>query len=127
MSNALVPFSSRVPVQLDSMFDGLFQEFWTRPEFIFSRNWRPTDIQETDKGYKIEVELPRVKKEEVSVEVVDGVLTVSAKNDKLSFVRSFDYGDMDSENAQVKLVDGVLTVEVPKVPSSIKKLEIKTE
>ena len=123
---ALVPFRSRVPTQLNSLFDDLFDEFWRTPSFLFERNWRPTDIKATDKGYTIEIELPRVKKEEVSVEVVDGVLTVSAKNEKLSFVRSFSYSDMDVEQAAVKLSDGVLTIEVPKVASSVKKLEIKT-
>lgn len=125
--SALVPFRSTVPTQLDKLFDNLFQEFWKTPAFIFERNWRPTDIQETDKGYKIEIELPRVKKEDLKVEVVNGqTLTVTVKTDKLSFVRTFQYGDMDAEKATVKLADGVLTVEVPKTPSSVKQLSIET-
>lgn len=125
MSTSLVPFSSRIPTQLDSLFDGLFNQFWVNPDFVWSRNWRPTDIKETDKNYTIEIELPRVKREDVSAEVINGVLTVSVKNDKVSFVRSFDYSDMDSENTEVKLEDGVLILTIPKFPSKTKKLEIK--
>ena len=43
--------------------------------FLFAY-WAPAvDIQETDKEYAVKADLPEVKKEDVKVELQDGVLT----------------------------------------------------
>ena len=47
---------------------------------LFFADWAPlVDIQETDKEYLIKAELPDVKKEQVKVEVLDGVLTLQGE------------------------------------------------
>src|SRR6185369_15000667 len=49
-----------------------------RPESdgLFFADWAPAvDIQETEKEYLIKAELPEMKKEDVKVDVLDGVLT----------------------------------------------------
>ena len=125
MSNQLIPFRSTVPTRLDELFDGLFQEFWSNPAFVFERNWRPTDIVADEKEYKVEIELPRVKREQISVEAVDGKVVVSVKTDKVHFTRTFGYSDADSENSEVKLEDGVLTIKIPRQSPKAKKLVVK--
>jgi HSP20 family protein len=94
--------------------DSFRDEFWKSPEIQFARNWRPTDINETDKEYNIEVELPRFKKEEIKVEVTKGVLKITAKNAKSSYIREFSLPFCDYDKTDVKLEDGVLKVIIPK-------------
>jgi len=124
MSN-IIPFRSTVPTQLDELFDGLFQEFWRSPAFIFERNWKPTEVRVTEKEYTIEIELPRFKKEDITIEIVDSSIVITAKNNKTSFIRSFSYSDANFDETQSKLEDGVLTVTVPRQEPKVKKIEIK--
>ena len=43
-----------------------------------AKNMMKTDVKELDDGYEVDIDLPGFKKEEVSVELKDGYLTVSA-------------------------------------------------
>ncbi|HHQ13638.1 MAG TPA: Hsp20/alpha crystallin family protein [Chromatiales bacterium] len=95
--------------------------------------WRPAaNISETDKEYIIKAELPEVKKEDVSLTVQDGVITIkgerryekqddSEKQHRVesfygSFSRSFSLpADVDESGIKAESKDGVLTVHLPKV------------
>jgi HSP20 family protein len=124
MSN-LVKYNSLNRNLLDIVND-FHDAFWGDPVFQLERNWRPTDVITTDTEYKVEVELPRFRKEEIRVEVVKNTLQISAKNARSSYVRSFSLSDADFDKSNVKLEDGVLTVTIPKLESSKSKvLEIK--
>ena len=113
-------------VNLFSLFDQLHDSFWASPEIQFNRNWRPTDVSESDAGYKIEIELPRFKREDVKVEASKGVLKVSAKNPKSSYVREFGLPYANLNASEVRLADGVLTISVPKSgEGQVRQLEIK--
>lgn len=124
MSN-LVKYNS-LNRDLLGIVNNFHDAFWGDPLFQLERNWRPTDVDETDTEYKVEVELPRFKREEIRVEVVKNTLQITAKNAKASYVRAFSLSDADFDKANVKLEDGVLSVVIPKVESSkTKVLEIK--
>lgn len=113
-------------VNIFSLFDQLHDSFWASPEIQFNRNWRPTEISESDEEYKIEIELPRFKKEEVKVEATKGVLKVVAKNGRASYTREFGLPYAALSESDVKLADGVLTISVPKSgEGQTKHLEIK--
>ena len=89
------------------------------------------DITEDDKEYLMKADLPEMKKEEIKVNVEDGVLSVSGerktekeeKNKKFhriersygTFQRSFTLPD-DADGAKVaaEFKDGVLKVHLPK-------------
>ena len=43
-----------------------------------AKNLMKTDVRETDTGYEVDIDLPGFKKDEISVELKDGYLTVSA-------------------------------------------------
>ncbi|MBK7249371.1 MAG: Hsp20/alpha crystallin family protein [Gammaproteobacteria bacterium] len=95
--------------------------------------WAPAaDISETDKEYVIKAELPDVKKEEITVSVADGAITISgerkrekeSKDEKVhrierfhgTFTRSFGLPeDADTANVRAECKDGVLTVRLPKI------------
>jgi HSP20 family protein len=95
-------------------------------------DWAPlVDITEDDKEYLIKAELPEVKKEEVKVDVENGVLSLRGER-KLekeekgkkyhrveraygSFLRSFSLpDDADASKVNAEFKDGVLKVHLPK-------------
>lgn len=109
-----------------------------------ARNLMKTDIRETDdaKAYRLAVDLPGFKKDEISLDLKDGYLTISAEkgldkdeDDKKGRVlrqeryagscsRSFYVGDAKPEDVKAKYESGVLTVLVPK--EDIKKYPVST-
>ena len=104
------------------------------------------NTREGEFAYHIEVDLPGVKKEDVSVQIEDGLLMISGER-KIkeevkeenyykvessfgSFSRSFRLPEeADVENIHAESVDGVLEVVVPKLEGAkvdkVKKVAIK--
>jgi len=98
--------------------------------------WLPAvDIRETEDAILVEAEVPGVRKEDIKVDVKDGVLTISGerkyereeKEENVHrieraygrFSRSFALPtNVDVERVQAKLRDGVLTIRLPKKESA---------
>lgn len=91
------------------------------------------DVEETDDAYVVEIELPGVKREDVSVEVAGRQLSVSGERkerERLGILRRrtrtvgrFHYevvlpGDVEEEGVSASMDEGVLTVRVPKPASA---------
>lgn len=111
---------------LDDFFSNVWDGFWNDPGFLTQRNWRPTDTWEDNDNIHVEIELPRFKKEEVSVEVKNRAVVVNAKNERSSFQRMFTFSGVDYDKISGELKDGVLSITLPKTPESkARKLEIK--
>ena len=104
-----------------------------------------TDIKETDGGYELTIDLPGFKKEDVTAELKDGSLTITAqtntetenKDEKGTFVRkerfsgkcsrTFYVGDdIDEDDIKAKFEDGILKVDIPKKQEEPKIEEKKT-
>ena len=98
-----------------------------------TQNLMKTDIKELDNGYELEIDLPGFKKDEVTLELKNGVLTIQAvkgldkdETDKKgkyirqeryagACSRSFYVGDaVEPEDVSAKFEDGILTISVPK-------------
>ena len=93
-----------------------------------------TDIKESEEGFTVEMDLPGFCREDISAELKDGYLTVTAtakkaeentSDKKEKYVqkerfhatcnRSFYVGDnMNQEDIKAKFENGVLTLQVPK-------------
>lgn len=92
-----------------------------------------TDVREHDDGYEVDIDLPGFKKEEISLSLENGYLTVSAskgldkkeenKKGKLirqerymgSMQRSFFVGrNITEQEIKARFEDGVLKLNVPK-------------
>lgn len=105
-------------------------------------DWMPTvDISETDDAFIVKAELPGVEKDDVSVKIEDGVLTIKGeKKSEIedeqkhriectygSFVRSFTLPQAtkaDSIKAEYK--NGILNLTIPKSEEvKPKEIEIK--
>lgn len=123
-------------------FDSLFNHFLTpttskgfNEEFFTPR----VDIKESDKGYTLIADLPGVKKDDLSVTLDNGVLTVEASTNEESseeedgkvirkerrsgkFMRSFNLGtDIHEEDISANFADGVLSLTIPKVEKTVPK------
>lgn len=63
---------------MDFPFD---DDFFGRKNPLYgkhAKNMMKTDVRETDNGYELDIDLPGFKKDEISVQLKDGYLTISA-------------------------------------------------
>lgn len=138
------PFRELEEIQrrLNRMFTDTAPRATDEPFFV--ADWAPAvDIQETDGGFAVKVDLPDVKKEDIKVEMHDGTLTLQGerkqereeKGQKFhrierqygTFVRRFTLpAQVDEAKVQAAFKDGVLTVTLPKtIAAVVKPVDIK--
>jgi len=115
-----------------------------KKEAMAVAEWSPlVDISEDDKEYVVKAELPEMKKEEIKINVLDDVLSISGerkyekeeKGKKYhrveraygSFMRSFTLPeDADGSKVSAEYKDGVLNVRLPKSEKARpKSIEVK--
>ena len=122
---------------VDDVFDRFVAETlrrWPRQtaEGRAGLDWAPAaDVSETEAEYLIKADLPEVRKEDVSITVQDGVLTLSgerrqdvrAENEKVhrveraygSFARRFALPEnADEQSIRAESRDGVILIHIPK-------------
>ena len=122
----------------DDFFDDDFMSFpaWSGRNPLYGKNAKnlmKTDVRETENTYEVDVDLPGFKKDEISVDLKDGYLTISAakgldkdqkdQNGKYirqeryagAMSRSFYVGDVQPEQVSAKYEDGILQISLPKV------------
>ena len=120
---------------LDDVFD----------DFVTSKREQglKCDIYEKEGVYHIEMDIPGFDKKDISMEVKDGYLVISAsKEDNVNedeknyirrervygkYERSFYLGDLDEERIEAEFANGVLKVTIPKKEKveNKKTIEIK--
>ena len=115
-------------------------------EVVAAGDWAPrVDIAETENAFEIKAELPDVKKEDVKVSVVNGVLMIRGErkqekeeNGKKfhrverkygSFTRSFTLPDnVDENDIKATFKDGVLSLQIHKTEvATPKAIEVNVE
>lgn len=98
-----------------------------------AKNMMKTDVRETENGYELDIDLPGFKKDEITAQLKDGYMTISAskgldkdKKDKEgryirreryagAMSRSFYVGEgVTEEDIHAKYEDGILKLSVPK-------------
>ena len=132
---------------LPSIFgENLFDEFFADPfglvttapaeEALYgkhARNLMKTDVREMDNSYELDIDLPGFKKDEITVDLKNGYLTIGAskgldrdqKDDNGKYIRRERYAGVCSrsfyvgtavrpENIGAKYEDGILKLSVPK-------------
>jgi HSP20 family protein len=87
---------------------------WEPFRGFFPGNWQQSygvDVTRRDNGYEIEVATPGFRPEDIEVTFQDGILTVSARNERRSFTRSLSIPeDVDEEGIEAKVDHGMLTL-----------------
>jgi len=137
--------------EVDDVFDRFFADAfrrWPRAtvEGRASADWAPAaDVTETEGEYLIKAELPEVRKEDVSLSVQDGVLTLTGErkqekrddNEKVhrverfhgSFARRFSLPeDADEQSIKAESKDGVILIHIPKhkvVQPQARQIEVR--
>ncbi|MDE5458786.1 Hsp20 family protein, partial [Bradyrhizobium sp. CSA112] len=90
--------------------------------------WPQIDIEETDKEVRITAELPGLDEKDVSLEIANGVLSISGEKKSESeykarrfseryygrFQRRIPLEDVEEDKVSAAFKNGVLTVTVPK-------------
>jgi HSP20 family protein len=126
------------------MLDDTFAGFGWPTQPGDRRTWSPlADIEETDDAYVVEVDLPSVKAEDISAELVGNELRIAGQlkerehsgtmRRRTRRTGRFSYrvalpSSVDGERIEANLSDGMLTVRVPKgTQDEAHKIEIKTE
>ena len=126
----------------DNLFDDMFdfddfdKEFnrMMRPLYgKHAQNMMKTDVRETGNSYELDIDLPGFKKDEITIQLDNGYLSISAakgldkdeekKDGKYirreryagAMNRTFYVGDnLTQQDIQAKFEDGILKISVPK-------------
>lgn len=105
--------------EIDRLFTGALNGFAGRA----NGNQFPVDLYEDKNNTYVRAELPGVAKEDVNVEIADGVLTVTAarkqkqgeKEESFSFSRSLTLPEhAQADKVAAALENGILTITLPK-------------
>jgi len=130
----------------DSLFENALEPWFRETEPFGDERFVPAvDIKETDDKYLIEAELPGIKKEDVHIEVKDGVLTLRGERKHEEeksegnytrieraygqFQRSFTLPvNVEEDKISASYKDGVLAIELPKgEKAKPKQIEVKAK
>ncbi len=128
---------------LTRSFDSVF------PEYVLEKEMKglslPVDLQELSDEYKVKVEMPGIKKEDLDIELNKNYVKISAEKkeqkeekNKKYHKTEFRYGnyartvyfpeEINIEEAKANVEHGILNLELPKLKKEsgqTKKLEIK--
>ena len=110
------------------MFDDMERSFFSGNHATAFR----TDVIDTGDAYRLESELPGFNKEDISIDLKDGILTITATHNESSdqkgsdgsyirreprygsFARSFDVTGIDERGITAAYNNGVLSLTLPK-------------
>lgn len=142
------PFRNVAALQdrINRIFDESFSRTADLDDDISMSAWKPlVDIYETDEAIILKAELPGIKKNDVSVEVKDNVLTLKgARTEEKeikeknyyrkerafgTFSRSFNLQHrIQPDKIKARFKDGVLKIEIPKPEEEKpKQITVKVE
>ena len=126
------------------IFEELLNDFFESAfETSYEKLWPRVDIEEDEEGYVIKAEVPGVRKEDLSIEIENNVLTIRGEKreereekEKKVYRRETYYGEfkrsfalpehVDVEKVEAEFRDGVLMLKLPKVEEQkARKIEIK--
>ena len=135
------PFAEikRLEDRLFRAYPAVAQESNTITAFVPTVNTR-----EDEKAYYIEADLPGVKKDDIHVDISDGVLTISGERKFKKETKEKDYykvessfgkfersfrlpEDVNEEDIKAESKDGVLEITLPKVKKEEKKKKIEVK
>ena len=130
----IVPFRTRREISnpMNNPFDDrFFRSFFDMNDMVGSAGFR-VDVKEQQDNYLLEAELPGFNKEDISIDLKDGILTITATHNESSdqkgsdgsyirreprygsFARSFDVTGIDERGITAAYNNGVLSLTLPK-------------
>jgi HSP20 family protein len=134
--STLIPFNRKyttaLPVGFESFYNMLDDFFADGPSArrSLTRDTFKIDVEETPENFKIQAELPGIKKEEIRLDLEEGKLTITVKREEnaeeekrnyihrerrlTSMERGIYLPNSTAEGIKAKLEDGILTILVAK-------------
>ena len=125
--SSLVPFNRN---NSESNFFRIFSDDDFIPAAYYNYTFR-SDVRETETAYILECELPGVERDDVTIDVDNGYLTITAHSREEkeeqegnylrrerfagSVRRTFNVSNTKTDEITAKLSDGVLVVNLPKI------------
>jgi HSP20 family protein len=137
----LTPFDKMFDQMVEAQFPDVVKQVGVKP--YQGSAYPKVNVYEYDDKVGIVAEIPGLDKKQLSVEVEEGVLTISGDKHAIheedgakvlrrelkasSFNRSFELGELlDGESIKASFKDGILSVEIPKTePEKPKKTSVK--
>lgn len=123
------PYTRNFSSDLFSQMENLLSDFGTRPTSSFNPS---VYSEEEENYYRMSVDAPGLKREDLKIELEDKVLTISGERKRdtqnfSSFKRSFHLPmDVDAEKIEAVYEDGVLELYLPKAESAkVRRVEVK--
>ena len=141
MVTALIPFNRKRNDLMNTgfddfqnMLDDFFAEGWPLRRSLAGDTFK-IDLQDNEKEYIVEAELPGVAKGDINLSLEEGRLQISVKKEEVkkeevkeekeknyihrerkfsSMTRNVYLAEAASDDIKAKLTDGVLTITVPK-------------
>ena len=120
----------------DDFVDSFDDEFFGKKNPLYckhGKNMMKTDIKETDNSYEVDIDLPGFKKEEITVTLQQGYLTISTqkgidrdeKDSEGRYIRKERYAgsmsrsfyvgkNLKESDIHAKYENGILSLDVPK-------------
>ena len=125
----------------ENLFDEFFNDnfgmfpMWNERNPLYgkhAKNLMKTDVRETEDSYEVDIDLPGFKKDEITVDLKDGYLTIQAAkgldkdepDKKGRYIRqeryagacsrSFYVGEIKPGDVSAKYEDGILKLSMPK-------------
>jgi HSP20 family protein len=128
-------------------------DFYNMLDDFFSDNWLPSrnllkdtfkiDIEETDKEYRVEAELPGISKDEIGLDIEDDNLSISVNREEetgkeeknyihrerrvSSMTRRVRLANANLDAIKAKLEDGILSITIPKEEKAASSRRIAIE
>ncbi len=144
----LVPFGNRRNAlskkdgvwDLRSLFDDFFGDS-VYPAFVSSGSAMRADVKENEKEYILEMEMPGVSKDNITLDLKDDILTVAVNEEEEkkeekdnyimrerrtgSYCRRFYLDNVKNDAVEAKYESGILTVRLPKEDGKSKSTNIQ--
>ena len=137
-TNELLP---RIPSFFDDFLGEGLSDWFTTNVPKRERSLPAVNIKETDTDYLIELAAPGMNKKDFSIELEDGVLTISSERkevienketDDSYFRKEFNYQSfqrcfrmpenaVNMEKIEANYKDGILNVKLPKIEKTVEK------
>ncbi len=129
-------------VLVDELFNNFFRNDYHEPYVKNCGSKAATNIFETDKEFKIEVQLPGFTKEDLQLNVHNSLLTIKVENKKEENKEEYKYAHrefgaenyekqyrlpktVDTDKISAKFENGVLNVELPKKEEALEKAPVE--
>lgn len=142
--------------EMERMYESIFPQGWLNPTQWEMPSWaRPSrpffthrmpaiDMVDREDEVIVSVEVPGVRKEDLSISVTDSTLTVRGKTERREEEKREDYfyhelscGEftrtlhlpvgIDSKKVDARLKDGMLEIHLPKLESAKRAVDIRIE